>query len=1262
MKSRGKHRIASLVVVALLTATVPLGVPGASAAEVGATGITTGTLRSVAFVSATTGFAAADNGVIMKTTDGGNSWTQVRAADSYSLRGIDFWNETSGVAVDYAGRVTSTTNGGATWTNVDFGYWPDMDEGDAERTHHDVACQPGGTAAITAAGDPSSSDENWIGATSMRTSGNLRWWQNPAAETKPHRYYNAGDQTYYDVGEGEFLDVEYVGSSTVWASGIDYWILDANNPTKYPLFKSVDGGINYTRIGFGTANLRFESVAFGSATAGIVVGQLVGSSRRAYYTTNGGTTWTSASSLPGTSVLTAVDMSSATQGWAVSTDGTIIRTTDGGATWTACTISPTNYYSLYDVKFLPGTTYGWAVGASGTVLITTDGVNWGPPVPPDVTPPTLSPISSTTHPVQASWYPSRTVAASWTAVDASGVSGYAVVRDQNASTVPAATITQTENTYAATLSTDGIWYLHVRAVDSKGNWSSTQHYTFRADTADPTTTSDVAGPYAGSAPITLSPSDPSPSSGIAETYWSLDGGPSGTGTSFTITDEGDRTLRFHSVDGAGNAETEKTASFTLEIAPTLSAIDSDSHPDPDAYAGGNEIRASWTGSDSSGLEGYAVVLDHASDTVPATVSQTADTFAQTVAVGGEWYLHVRAKDTRGNWSQTEHRRFLVDFELPVLSPLESTTHPDSDAWYTTSSVSASWTASDAAGIDGYSVVFDDVATTVPDITVDQTENTYAGTLTADGVRYLHVRAKDSTDQWSVTQHYAFRRDTVKPSTTSNAVASYAGSASITLVPADAAPSSGIAQTYWSIDGGGSGTGTTIEVAAEGTWTLRFHSVDTAGNVETEKSAVFAVEIPPAAPVIASSTHPDQDETYPVPAFAANWSASDSSGIAGYAVKIDTNPATVPAASVTQTGSTFTGVLSRSTIGYIHVRARDSRGNWSGAAHYKFTIAPLTVTRVEGADRYATAIAASAEGFPSGITTSVDGYRNVVIATGRNWPDALGGAALAGALECPILLTEPSALSPAVADEIERLGATRVVILGGEAAVSTTVAAAIDAIPGVSVKRVAGADRYVTATEVARETVRILEASPAGYDGTAFVATGANFPDALGASPVAAAQGWPLYLVNPAVGVTSSLESALERDGVTHVVALGGTAVVTDAVLADLRTRVGATTERWWGEDRYATAIDVATHAVDDWGLTWNKVAIATGANFPDALSGGALQRGDRSVMLLTPPTSLYAGIDTTLRANKGSIGEVRFLGGTAAVTQAVRDSVAAALQ
>jgi putative cell wall-binding protein len=134
---------------------------------------------------------------------------------------------------------------------------------------------------------------------------------------------------------------------------------------------------------------------------------------------------------------------------------------------------------------------------------------------------------------------------------------------------------------------------------------------------------------------------------------------------------------------------------------------------------------------------------------------------------------------------------------------------------------------------------------------------------------------------------------------------------------------------------------------------------------------------------------------------------------------------------------------------------------------------------------------------------------------------------------------------------------------------------------------------------------------------------------------------------------------MKAAGVTDAILLGGANVVADSVA----TALGATFEtRLSGANRYDTAVKVASYGVANADLSWDKVAPATGQNFPDALAGGVLQGASGSVLLLTPTASLNGGVAAVLSANKGSISEVRFLGSTAALSVTVRSAVVSALQ
>lgn len=313
---------------------------------------------------------------------------------------------------------------------------------------------------------------------------------------------------------------------------------------------------------------------------------------------------------------------------------------------------------------------------------------------------------------------------------------------------------------------------------------------------------------------------------------------------------------------------------------------------------------------------------------------------------------------------------------------------------------------------------------------------------------------------------------------------------------------------------------------------------------------------------------------------------------------------------------------------------------------------VAVTEAQGADRVATAVEVASLAFP-------DGAADVVVATARDWPDALGGSALAGALDAPILLTEPSHLSPAVRAALEDLGATRVVVLGGIGAVSAAAYDEIAQMPGVTVRRIAGSDRYETASRIAQETISILGPS---YEGRAFVATGGDFPDALAASPISAAEGIPIYLTRPSETPDTALVDRMRVDGVTNVRMLGGHGALSNSLWLALR-ELDPGVLRLAGVDRYETAVRVAEYGVETCGMSWDGLAITTGRDFPDALAGGVLQGKSRSVMLLTAPDSLNSvWVTTMLLIHHDEITSLRFLGGSGAVNMEVRSEMLQLLQ
>jgi len=313
------------------------------------------------------------------------------------------------------------------------------------------------------------------------------------------------------------------------------------------------------------------------------------------------------------------------------------------------------------------------------------------------------------------------------------------------------------------------------------------------------------------------------------------------------------------------------------------------------------------------------------------------------------------------------------------------------------------------------------------------------------------------------------------------------------------------------------------------------------------------------------------------------------------------------------------------------------------------------TAVAGSDRYGTAIAASRAAFADGTV------RVAVVASGENWPDALGASALAGAVRGPVLLTRPGALPAGLAAELQRLGVTEAIVVGGTGAVGTAVERSLDALPGVAVRRLGGANRYETARVVAVETVTRVRASGGTPDAAVFVATGANFPDALAASPISYAEARPIVLTTPGA-LAGDAASAITTLGTTEAVILGGTGPVSADVEASLKTMLGDTNvSRLAGADRYATGYAIATYGHAECGLSYAGAGVATGASFPDALAGGAMAGQLGTVLMLTPSTKLDARVAELLLANRAEIVRVHCLGGDAALKPIVREAIACML-
>ncbi len=131
---------------------------------------------------------------------------------------------------------------------------------------------------------------------------------------------------------------------------------------------------------------------------------------------------------------------------------------------------------------------------------------------------------------------------------------------------------------------------------------------------------------------------------------------------------------------------------------------------------------------------------------------------------------------------------------------------------------------------------------------------------------------------------------------------------------------------------------------------------------------------------------------------------------------------------------------------------------------------------------------------------------------------------------------------------------------------------------------------------------------------AYVATGVDFPDALTGGPAASLTDGPILLVGTDF-IPDVTAAELERLNPDHIEILGGTAAVDAGVEAALAGFTSGLVGRLFGSDRFGTAADVATSVFAS-GL--DVAYIATGGEFPDALSGVPAAGQDEAPLLLVP--------------------------------------------
>lgn len=281
-------------------------------------------LNTVFFLDSKSGWAGGDDGFLIRTEDGGASWTSQRVATNDAINDIYFRDKERGFLI--AGNaIFMTEDNGIRWTEARRFASTEFDGATVELYCIRFSSQKKGWVVGSV-----SKRDRVIDSILIYTDNAGETWQRQRAPSS-----------------SELIHVDFDNDKRGWIVGNGGTILYTN-----------DAGDSWTRQNSGT-NVTLYHVDFRNDKKGLAVGAK-GTLLR---TTDGGATWMPvATNVPAT--LLSVEFANENEAWAVGRGGTILRTDDGGSSWIKQESKVTaNLYALQFQKKI-----GWAVGSGGTIL------------------------------------------------------------------------------------------------------------------------------------------------------------------------------------------------------------------------------------------------------------------------------------------------------------------------------------------------------------------------------------------------------------------------------------------------------------------------------------------------------------------------------------------------------------------------------------------------------------------------------------------------------------------------------------------------------------------------------------------------------------------------------------------------------------------------------------------------------------------------------------------------------------------------------
>ncbi|MDK2562941.1 cell wall-binding repeat-containing protein [Romboutsia sedimentorum] len=287
----------------------------------------------------------------------------------------------------------------------------------------------------------------------------------------------------------------------------------------------------------------------------------------------------------------------------------------------------------------------------------------------------------------------------------------------------------------------------------------------------------------------------------------------------------------------------------------------------------------------------------------------------------------------------------------------------------------------------------------------------------------------------------------------------------------------------------------------------------------------------------------------------------------------------------------------------------------------------------GLDRYKTSVQVSRNTYKN--TTD-----NVVLVSGEDnsLVDGLTSTPLASSLDAPILITKKDEIPNEVLEEIDRLNAKNIYIIGGENAVSKQVYDKLKTHYGKNMKRISGKDRYETSLAVANEIV-----GKVNHKVDTFIVAGNGEADALSISSVAGKKQVPIILTKKEGLSYDNKYFLMENADKAYI--LGGRNIISNSVDEDILD-INMSVRRIYGENRKDTNAAIIKEFYSNGKELHNNggliISKSDNKGFVDSLSAGVLgAKMNAPVFLATDSLSEEQGDtlhDLNSKKNKIQVG------------------------